>query len=81
VSRDVLEVASALRYTAQQMVQVAERLEHEARAERRVLIAQVLVDARVPRREIVKAIMTRFGCGKTVAYNALTDALSRRSAA
>lgn len=81
MSREVLEVASALRYTAQQMVQVAERLEYEARAERRVLVAQALVDARVPRREIVRAIMHRFGCGKTVAYNALTEALSRRTAA
>ena len=79
MSRELLEVASGLRYTAQQMVQCAEQLERQARGERRVLIAQALIDARVPRREIVQVIMSRFSCGKTVAYNALTEALSRRT--
>lgn len=81
MSRDVLELASGLRWMAGQMVTLAERLERESRAERRVLVAAALLDARVPRREIVKAIMARFGCGKTVAYNSLTAALSRRTAA
>lgn len=80
MSSDALELASGLRWMAVQMVAVAERLEHQARAERRVLVAQALVDARVPRREIVQTIIRRFGCGKTVAYNALTEALSRRTA-
>jgi hypothetical protein len=78
VSRDALEVASALRYTAQQMVQVAERLEHEAKAERRVAVAVALLDARVPKAEIVKVLMARYQCAMRTAYRAVDEAINRR---
>lgn len=78
MSRDVLELASGLRWMASQMVTVAERLEQEAKAERRTLAAVALLDARVPKAEIVKILMARYACSMRTAYRAVHVAINRR---
>lgn len=78
MSSDSLELASGLRWMAMQMVAVAERLEREAKAERRTLAAIALLDARVPKAEIVKVLMARYGCSMRTAYRAVHSAINRR---
>jgi hypothetical protein len=77
-----LDLARHLRATATDLLRVADQLlELVPPATRRRSLAEALLAARVPRREIVHHLVAQFGCSRGTACLSVRDALRARTAA